>query len=54
MGIKLSKSILRVGRPVDAWAVTAVARKTADKAATIEIGMCILVPLFTWKFRIFD
>ena len=42
--------MLKLGRPVDAWAETTVA--TVAKAAMSEVGMCILVSLFTWKFQI--
>ena len=52
LGSKLLKSMLKVGRPVDAWAETIVTNPVA-KAAMSEVGMCILMLLFTWKFGIF-
>ena len=52
LGSKLLKSMLKVGRPVDAWAETIVTKAVA-KAAMSEVGMCILMLLFTWKFGMF-
>lgn len=48
VGTKLLKSMLKLGRPVDAWAETTVA--TVAKAAMSELGMCILAALFTGSF----
>ena len=53
-GSKLAKAILRLGMPVDAWADTPLATKAVVKAAMREVGMCILMPLFTSKVQILD